>query len=526
VTNKKKNIYLFFLLPIFLYGIYCSLIIGKSWDAFFFINLGKERLAYLFSLGLKDQSEIFISEVYPGIYNTLSAFILQLFPKQFELNIFHLTNFSISTLVAVGTYKLTKKLFNKQIGICAFIIFILLPVFFGHMSINDRDTITAFSNIWISFYVLQYIKLNKDKKKKYIFILGFLLALGLGVRFAFIATLLPICLYFIYLIYKLRKKIKIKEIIYDVIKILLISSVIIIVFWVPTHENIISKIPQLLKKSFDTGFGYPFIFLNGEVFESANYPKNYIFKNLFFKTPEYILILYVLFIGLIFKIYKNFLNEINGFRIKVIFVLFNLFLPSILILFSPYSLYDGLRLFIYILPYFSILPAIVCFYLYKNISELLNKSLLILTLFFKIYYIYIFLTLTPYHYTYLNLFAGKFSKTNEKFENDYWGTSLRELSKKIKNNQLLKSKGFLKVSICGVGKGSVNYYLNKVQNLNYKIVGSDKKSDFIIIVNRVLWDYDNVNNKNIKTCFDKYRGKSIEEVKRNGLVLSAIKQVN
>ena len=149
-----------FLLPIFLYGIYCSLIIGKSWDAFFFINLGKERLAYLFSLGLKDQSEIFISEVYPGIYNTLSAFILQLFPKQFELNIFHLTNFSISTLVAVGTYKLTKKLFNKQIGIFAFIIFILLPVFFGHMSINDRDTVTAFSNIWISFYVLQYIKLN------------------------------------------------------------------------------------------------------------------------------------------------------------------------------------------------------------------------------------------------------------------------------------------------------------------------------------------------------------------------------
>ena len=41
--------------------------------------------------------------------------------------------------------------------------------------------------------------------------------------------------------------------------------------------------------------------------------------------------------------------------------------------------------------------------------------------------------LTPYHYTYLNLFAGDFSKVNKKFENDYWGTSLKELVNKIKS---------------------------------------------------------------------------------------------
>ena len=68
------------------------------------------------------------------------------------------------------------------------------------MAINDRDTIVTFSNIWITFYSLQYLKLNSYKNKKYIYYLGFLLALGMGVRFAFVATLIPIFIYGIYII--------------------------------------------------------------------------------------------------------------------------------------------------------------------------------------------------------------------------------------------------------------------------------------------------------------------------------------
>ena len=164
MTNKKKNNYFFLLIIILLYGIYCSINIGKSWDAFHFIGIGKERLSYLLSFGINSSTENFLSAAYPAIYNTLTAFILQMFPMKFELEIFHLTNFSISFLTAIGVYKFTKKLFNQEIAIYTFLIFVTFPVFFGHMSINDRDTIVVFANIWIAFYTLQYLKLNKKKK--------------------------------------------------------------------------------------------------------------------------------------------------------------------------------------------------------------------------------------------------------------------------------------------------------------------------------------------------------------------------
>ena len=219
----------------------------------------------------------------------MSAFILQLFPKKFELEVFHLINFFISFLTVIGVYKLAKKIFNRQIGTYASIIFLFFPIFFGHMSINDRDTITAFCNIWVTFYTLQYLKFNKEKNKKYIFYLGFLLALGLGVRFAFIATLIPTALFALYIVYNSNFKIKPIAIIYDLIKVLLISLIIVFFFWTPVHEDIFKKPYNLILWSFDRGWGWPFSFVNGEVIKSNEVSNTYIFNNLFFKTPEYIL---------------------------------------------------------------------------------------------------------------------------------------------------------------------------------------------------------------------------------------------
>jgi len=527
VINKKNIIYFFFLTILVIFGIYCSISIGKSWDTFFFVNIGKERLSYLLSFGLLANDENFVSQLYPATYNTLSAFFLQLFPKTFELEGVHLINFTFSFIASIGVYKVSKKLFNKEIGVLSFIIFIFYPIFYGHMAINDRDTIVTFSNIWITFYSLQYLKLNSYKNKKYIYYLGFLLALGMGVRFAFVATLIPI---FIYILFLLKKKtgknINFKKIFFDLFKIIFIALFVTILFWVPTHENLLVKPFELIKQSFQYGWGYPFALLNGEVFKSDNVPNTYLIKNLFFKTPEYILALYLILLFSFFKMNLFFKKKIKDFNTKVIFILFNLILPNILLAFSPFSVYDGMRLFIFVLPYFSIFPAIMIFFLYKNYNFIYCKVSLFFVLFLKLYYLYIFLILTPYHYTYLNIFSGKFYETNKKFENDYWGTSLKELSKKIKKNKTFMSKPYTKFSICGVGKGSVKYYLNKIENFNYKIVDKNNNPDYVIIANRVLWDYDKNKSSKIITCFDKYDNSSVIEVKRNGLVLSAVKNIN
>lgn len=526
MINQKKNYYFFLLIVVLLYGIYCSVEIGKSWDTFHFINIGKERLTYLLWFGMKSYTEDFSSAAYPAIYNILSAPILLFFPSKFELEIFHLTNFLISFLTSVGVYKFTKKLLNKKIAIYTFFIFITFPIFFGHMSINDRDTIIVFSNIWIAFYSLQYLKLNKRKNKKYIFYFGFLLALGTGVRFAFIVTLIPIILYALYIALNLNKKIKLIIISYDIVKIIFISLIIIFLFWTPTHENLLIKPYQLIKQTFEYPIGYPFIFLNGDVFQSNQIPNLYILKNLFFKSPEYILFLYSIFFLFIFKIKSFYSKIINQFNLKIVFIIFAILFPNILLILNPYSVYDGLRLFMFILPYFSIIPAVVLFFLINNLNKKLNKALLTIFVILNLNYVYVFSMLTPYHYTYLNLFTGNFSNVNKKFENDYWGTSLKELIDKIEINSTIILKSNLRLSLCGVSKGSVEYYLKKIKITDYQIVRTNENPDFIILANRVLMDYDIENSSKMITCFDKYKGNNIEEVKRNGLVLSAIKKIN
>ena len=113
MTKRKNKFIFYFLILLIIYGIYCAVIIGKNWDSFFFIDIGKDRLSYLLSLGQNSLNDHFVAKMYPGIYNTLSAFFLNIFPKSFELEGYHLINFTTSFFASVGLYKLTKEILNK-----------------------------------------------------------------------------------------------------------------------------------------------------------------------------------------------------------------------------------------------------------------------------------------------------------------------------------------------------------------------------------------------------------------------------
>ena len=64
----------------------------------------------------------------------------------------------------------------------------------------------------------------------------------------------------------------------------------------------------------------------------------------------------------------------------------------------------------------------------------------------KVFYRFIFLT--PYQYTYVNYSFPSFYKSVDKFEQDYWGTSYKELVNNLKNKYSkiideIRGRGFL-----------------------------------------------------------------------------------
>tara|TARA_B100001123_G_scaffold386086_1_gene460143 strand:- start:1898 stop:3478 length:1581 start_codon:yes stop_codon:yes gene_type:complete len=524
-----KKINLIFLVFLFLYSIYCAFQLGYTWDVLFYYNVGKERLDYLLSLGLNVvDSKIYAHRFLTGAYNTIAAFFAQFFPRKFLLEALYLFNLIFSSIAIFGIYKITKELFNKEIAKITFVICFFNPIFFGHMSMNGIDTIITFANVWFFYKILRYLKNQQieEKRKSYVIYCGLLLGLGLGVRYSFIITLIPIFLFVLLEIFYLKilinKKFSKVSFFKDSTKVFLIAYLFMVLFWPQTHGNIFIMPFKLAIESFLFGFGTPLILFNGNIFQTNELPSSYLLVNLFYKMPELFIFSFILFFFLIKKIFLYFKKKIEGFKSKVFLILGIILFPNLFILISPYSPYDGLRLFLFIIPFICIIPSLLIFFVYKKIkSNNSYKIIFSILIFLKVFLLFNFFALTPYHYVYLNIFAGKYSDNSKKFENDYWGVSTKKLIAHIKkNDEMFKDE--VKIAVCGIPDDIQNIYLKKIKNLKYKLVDRNENFDFIIMNNRVIWDKT---TQKIQTCFEKYSGDDLITVKRRGLIISKITKI-
>ena len=529
-----KKINLIFLATLFMYSLYCAMQLGYTWDVLFYYDVGKERLDYLFSLGANEvDKNIFARRFLTGAYSTISAFFVQLFPRKYILEGLYFINLCFSTLAIFGIYKVTKELFNKQIGQITFLLCFFNPIFFGHMAMNGIDTIIAFANIWCFYEILRYLRYQQDNKKKnsYVIYCGLLLGLGLGVRYSFIATLFPIFLFLLLEIFYFKilvnKKFSKKIFFLDSIKVLIIAYFFMVLFWPHTHQNIFLLPFKLAIEAFSFEFGPPFILFNGEIYQPHQLPKNYILINLFYKMPEFIVLSFIIFTCYFFKIGPYLKKKFKGFYFKIFLVLTIILFPNVLFLISPYAIYDGIRLFLFLIPFICIIPAILIFFLFKMIKNNLYKFTFLILVFLKIFFLFNFFSLTPYHYVYLNIFAGKYYENSKKFENDYWGVSTKKLISYINNHGEIFKNTKVKIAICGLPEDAQNHYLNKIKNFNFEIVKKDESFDFVIMNNRVIWDIKNntYNPKEAQTCFQKFSGEDLIKVQRRGLVISKITKI-
>ena len=190
--------------------------------------------------------------------------------------------------------------------------------------------------------------------------------------------------------------------------------------------------------------------------------------------------------------------------------------PSVILYFIPFQVYDGMRLFLWTLPYFCIIPALTIYYLKENLKSLKIKITFFFLSIFFVYHLYNFFSFTPYQYTYLNFLNGDNSNRYQKFENDYWGTSVQELITKSQFN----TDKVIKLATCGVVGGIPKEYFKKKSNLKHQFVPAED-ADYIVMINRVTKNGDEMIN-----CFDKYKGKNIAAVKKRGLILSVIRKIN
>ena len=305
----KKNIELVTISLLILYSIYCSIIIGPSWDEFYHYKNGENIFKYIFSFGSRE----YVSANFKfhfGLYDFLATFFSKNFTSNYIIESHHIFNLIFSILSVFGVYQISKILFNRAVAKIAFVVCFLNPIYFGHFSINPKDTIIAFCYIWIFCISIKYL-INQNNSK-YLFYLTILLSLGLSIRLTFIATLVPIFLFILIDIYFKKKfnTTNVIKLLRDLFLIIVFSYIITILFWPDTHSNLIS-LPLIYIKNYfvlfmNSDFGIPIGLFNGEFYKIINTPLNYIFVSFFYKMPIYLLLSLFLLPLLFFD--KKFIN--------------------------------------------------------------------------------------------------------------------------------------------------------------------------------------------------------------------------
>ena len=492
----------------FLLAWWSSLTIGLSSDEYFHHINGLVRYKYLISFGEFDGYEFRNNRFYPGLYDTISYAIGQiilLIDKKFYANnidfVMHLVNISFSSLSILGLYLIVKKIFNNNIAILASLITLLNPFFFGHMGMNSKDVIIFFSLIWFCYYF--YLYCVEDKKTtKNLLLASFFIGFGCGVRLTFPVVIFPviICgLIFLFNKYKSNYGPLVKRLLWHSVITITITIFLIILCWPHMIEeiqrgNFLDFFSLIVKNTINWNDGPKTGFVNGEYYEVFNTPKTYFLDVITYRLPFYFTLL-IIFTYLLF-LTKNLLaqSQIKYFNQKFLLINILAFFPIILALILGVNIYDNLRLFLFIIPFFSLIAAFSIDQLFSTFKKswLSKTSLAIVLILFSLSF-YRFILLTPYQYDYINYSFLKFEDSKGKFEHDYWGASYKELVSKIEKKYSKEEIKDFKITNCS-GDGILLYYLTR--KLGKKMIyrsEKEREATHVVMINRATLDIFNPN---------------------------------
>ncbi len=543
-----------------------SLTIGLSSDEYFHHINGLVRYKFLISFGEIQKFEFRNNQFYPGLYDTISyAFgqIIFLINKKFYANnidvIMHFVNISFSTLSILGLYLLTQKLFNKKIALITCLLTLLNPFFFGHMGMNSKDIIVFFAFIWSCYYFYLYCTEDKSLIKNLI-LFSLFFGFGCGVRLTFVVVIFPVIilgLFYLFKKFKSNYSFLFKRLFLHIPTVFFITIILVILCWphimVEINKgNFFEFISSVIKNTINWNDGPKIGLLNGDFYEVFNTPKSYFFTIVVYRLPFYFTLLIIASYFLFFLKKINLSNEIENYNKKFFLLNLIVFFPIFLALILGVNIYDNLRLFLFIIPLFCIIAALALDFFFKNFKESIFAKISLLTflILFSLSF-YRFIIITPYQYTYVNYSYSSLGKSVEKFEQDYWGTSYKELVNNLKKKFSKKEIQEFKIADCYGGDNTLLYYLNKnfgVKKL-YNIDERPLRATHIVLTNRTFLNAINnpsvkdlVNEKgiillsdmekvvrspNVKTtCFSQYSGFDEVLVSRNGAVLSTLRKLD
>jgi Dolichyl-phosphate-mannose-protein mannosyltransferase len=415
---------------------------GISWDEQLQNTYGKLLLDY-YTTGFADRSAFSYINLflYGGFFDLLAAAANLVSPfGEYETR--HLLGGLIFLVGLWGGWKLTRLLAGERAALVALICLATTPLLYGHGFINPKDSPLAWLGIWTTYFMCRI--LGASGLPSWDVIVGFAISLGLtiGTRVAGIAYLDYFAVVFVVGAVAQHLKGETWRVTEDRMRasavrlaaalILALGTMALVWPWsVQRPLNILAALSAFTHFAF-----YPKVLWNGELIPADQMPQTYLPGLLLLQLPEYVLL------GLISAAMFGFLiwrrHVVTLFAEpraqQYLYVICSFVAPLAGYLLLHPTVYNGLRHFLFIVPPLVILSAIGLYQLISFVAKRNNTASLVLSAVLALSLAreaMIMIGLHPYEYVAYNSLIGGVKGAADRFELDYWGTSLAESARDL-----------------------------------------------------------------------------------------------
>lgn len=454
---------------------------GISWDEMLQNTYG-EKLIALYATGFQDRSALSYVNLYlyGGLFDMLAALANMISPfGHYETR--HLLGGLVFVVGLRGGWRLAELLAGRRAGLIALACLATTPLLYGHSFINPKDSPFAWLTLWATYYACRILANPDGPERKAL--AGFALTLGLALGTRVIAFALIIYMGAIYLglawmrtqaiVGAIRGTARLCR---PVAAVLPAALAVMAVFWpwaVTAPFNVVDAL-----ETFSHFTWQPSVLWKGALIPSTDLPWNYLNGLLFRQLPEYTLA------GLAAAVaFAGWRIRRNGFDLgdvkvrQYALVAMAAALPLVGFAILRPVVYNGLRHFLFVVPPLVILGAIgadrlVCAAWERNktLSSMIAAGL-------AAGIVWQGLTMTrlhPYEYVAFNLVEGGVAGAQGRFELDYWGTSLGEVTRGLAAHiaRQTGAPATPKISFCG-DRTSVSYFLPEGTEVTEKPAEAD-----------------------------------------------------
>ena len=400
--------------------------------------------------------------------------------------------FGVAAMIFAGLF--AESIAGWFAGILALIFIFLTPSFLGHSLMNPKDIPFATGFIMSLYFTYKLLlQLPNVKRSTYI---GLSIALGisLGVRAGGLINF-AILAFFMGLHYlsnygfgglftngkALGKYLK------SFLIPAIIGYIIALAFWPYAIQSPIKNVFKSLSELTDYGVNIRLLF-NGDMVFAQSLPLDYLPRWVLVTVPLFILLGWSLFIIDIKGIFQKY-NPLG-----LLLVAFGFLFPFIYVIYKGSTVYDGWRHMLF--PYTAgvVFAALPYGFLWDKYYE--NKMIR-----YGIIGVLAVLAFSPagfiarnpaYPYVYFNPIVGGVQGANGRWENDYWGVSVKQGVEMLENKGILKPGMKDTVTIASNFYYALEKYIRPKYGKNVKLVyvkyrqRYDQSWDYALFINRFI----------------------------------------